>query len=206
MKKPRSLTADEFQKFVVHLSEPFRTLALLSVCFGLRISEALALKWSDVDWLNATIRIERGIVCQKVEDAKIAESHRTMAADAAMLEVLKRWKQTSQFTAPEDWIFASPVQIGRLPWSYRQVSRSYSRAGKQAGIGHVSTHMLRHSYRSWLDATGASISVQRQLMRHASITTTMDIYGTIVTDEMVKAGSNVTRLALNGLPADCAAN
>jgi integrase len=50
--KPRSLTVDEFQRFVQHLGEPFRTVALVCVCFGLRISEALALRWSDVDWLN----------------------------------------------------------------------------------------------------------------------------------------------------------
>src|SRR4029077_6532026 len=34
---PRSLTVDEFQRFVQHLEEPFRTIALVCVCFGLRI-------------------------------------------------------------------------------------------------------------------------------------------------------------------------
>lgn len=47
-KKPRSLTVVQFHQFVSHLEEPFRTMALLCVLFGLRISEALALKWSDV--------------------------------------------------------------------------------------------------------------------------------------------------------------
>jgi integrase len=51
-RQPRSLTVDEFRKFVQRLEEPFRTMALLCVCFGLRISECLALKWCDVDWLN----------------------------------------------------------------------------------------------------------------------------------------------------------
>jgi len=37
-----------------------------------------------------------------------------MAVDAEMLEVLKAWKQTSQFSADEDWIFASPIQLGAL--------------------------------------------------------------------------------------------
>ena len=40
--QPRSLTVEEFQKFVIHLEEPFRTIALVCVCFGLRISECLA--------------------------------------------------------------------------------------------------------------------------------------------------------------------
>jgi len=51
-KRYRSLTAEEFQGFLAKLDrDPFRTIALVSVCFGLRISECLALKWSDVDWL-----------------------------------------------------------------------------------------------------------------------------------------------------------
>lgn len=198
LKKPRSLSADEFQKFIAKLADPFRTLALLSVCFGLRISEALGLKWGDIDWLNGTIRIERGIVAQRVEDTKTAESHRTMKVDSAMLEILKLWKQSSQFTGQSDWIFASPIQLGRLPYSYRQICRVYSRAGKQAGIGHISTHVLRHTYRSWLDAVGTSVGVQQKMMRHADIRTTMNIYGDVVTDEMVQAGSKVASLALIG--------
>ena len=69
-KKPRSLTVEEFQRFIVHLGKPFRTMALLCVCFGLRISEALALRWSDVDWLEGKLKVERGIVCQQVDDVK----------------------------------------------------------------------------------------------------------------------------------------
>lgn len=69
-RQPRSLTVDEFRMFVQHLEDPFRTMALLCACLGLRISECLALKWSDVDWLNGRLRIERGIVCQQVEDVK----------------------------------------------------------------------------------------------------------------------------------------
>src|SRR5881392_2814968 len=66
MRKPRSLTVEEFQLFLEHLEEPIRTIALVCVCLGLRISECLALRWSDVDWLNSKLRVERGIVRQQV--------------------------------------------------------------------------------------------------------------------------------------------
>ena len=134
-RKPRSLTVEEFQKFIVHLGEPFRTMALLCVCFGLRISEALALTWSDVDWLEGRLTVERGIVCQIVDDVKSAESRKQMSIDSSLLEVLKLWKQTTQFSGTEDWIFASPVQLGRLPWSYDQVWRMYQKAA--LGLGSV---------------------------------------------------------------------
>lgn len=88
-RKPRSLTVEEFQKIIRHLEEPFRTLALVCVCFGLRISECLALKWSDVDWLNSKLSVERGIVRQQVGEVKTIYSGRLMAVDAEMLEVLR---------------------------------------------------------------------------------------------------------------------
>ena len=197
-RKPRSLTVEEFQMFIRYLNEPFRTMALICVCFGLRISEALALKWGDVDWLNGRLRVERGIVCQVVDEVKTAESRRALHIDNEMLNTLKLWKQTTQFCGPEDWMFASPVWLGRLPWSYDQVWRMYQKAGAKAGIGRLGTHSLRHTYRSWLDAVGTPVAVQQKLMRHADIRTTMNIYGDIVTDEMAVATEKVTRLALNG--------
>jgi integrase len=38
---------------------------------------------------------------------------------------------------------------------------------------------FRHTYRSWLDETWAPMKVQQELMRHASILTTMNVYGRI---------------------------
>jgi len=197
MRQPRSLTVEEFQKFVQNLTEPFHTMALLCVCFGLRISECLGLKFVDVDWTESKLRIERGIVRQRVDDVKTIYSQRSMSIDLRMLEVLKTWRQRSQFSADEDWMFASPAQLGRQPWSHDQVWRSYLRAGSVAGIGRLGTHSLRHNYRSWLDAVGTPIAVQQKLMRHSDIRTTMNVYGDVVTDEMAHAHSKVVGLALN---------
>jgi integrase len=199
MSKPRSLPVDEFQKFVSQLREPFRTMSLLCICFGLRISECLALRWSDVDWLSGKLTVERGIVRQHVDDVKTEASQRRMSIDSSLLEVLKLWKQTTQFSAQEDWLFASPTQLGRLPWSYPLILRVFGKAAADAGIAHVSTHTMRHTHRSWLDAVGTPLAVQQRLMRHASITTTMNTYGDVVTDEMSRAASKVAALALNGM-------
>jgi integrase len=111
---PRILTVEQFRLLVSHLREPFNTLALMCVCFGLRISEALALKWVDVDWLNGTLRVERGIVQQIVDDVKTDDSRKTLTIAADLLHIIKGWNQTTRFSAPEDWIFASPFQLGRF--------------------------------------------------------------------------------------------
>jgi len=129
-------------------------------------------------------------------DTKTEYSNRPLAIDTEMLDVLQRWKQTTQFSGATDWLFASPVQLGRLPWSADAVNDAYQKAAKSAGIGHVSTHTMRHTYRSWLDAVGTPIAVQQRLMRHADIRTTMNVYGDIVTDEMAQAQSKVAGLAL----------
>lgn len=89
------------------------------------------------------------------------------------------------------------AKVGRLPWSADSLNDAYRKAGETSGVRNVSTHTMRHSFRSWLDAVGTPIAVQQKLMRHADIRTTMNIYGDVVTDEMQRAHSKVVDLALN---------
>ncbi|HZD94048.1 MAG TPA: tyrosine-type recombinase/integrase [Candidatus Sulfotelmatobacter sp.] len=93
-------------------------------------------------------------------------------------------------------MFASPAQLGHLPWSADSVNDAYVKAAEKAKVGHVSSHSMRHSYRSWLDAVGTTIAVQQKLMRHADVRTTMNVYGDVVTDEMAQAASKVAGLAI----------
>lgn len=110
--------------------------------------------------------------------------------------MFKSWRQLTQFADEGDWVFASPVNQGRLPFSYPWVWQMFQKAGGRAGIGKLGTHSLRHSYRSWLDAVGSPIAVQQKLMRHSDIRTTLNIYGDVVTEEMAQAHSKVVRLAI----------
>jgi len=169
VRKARSLTAEQFHALLKELHEPFDTMALLCVCLGLRISEALALRWADVDWLGSRLSVQRGIVEQVVDDVKTEGSARAFNLTSELLERLKFWKQRSDFSSAEDWIFASPIKIGRLPYSYTGVWRELDRAASAAKIGHVGTHSFRHTHRSWLDAVGTPVAVQQKMMRHADI-------------------------------------
>ena len=203
-RKARSLTVEQFHALLKELHEPFATLALLCVCLGLRISEALALKWADLDWLGSRLSVRRGIVEQVVGDVKTEGSARTFAITAELLERLKTRKQQSEFAGAEDWIFASPIKLGRLPYSYTGVWRELARASEAAKIGHLGTHAFRHTHRAWLDAVGTSIAVQQKMMRHSDIRTTMNVYGDVVTDEMETAALKVAQLAfqVNGAQAE----
>jgi integrase len=198
VRRARSLTAEQFHALLKELQEPFATMALLSVCLGLRISEALALRWADVDWLGSLLSVRRGIVNQIVGDVKTQGSAKTFHLAGELLERLRFWEESSQFSGAEDWIFASPFKLGRLPYSYTGTRQELERASKAAGIGHVSSHVFRHTYRSWLDAVKTPIAVQQKMMRHTDIRTTMNIYGDVVADEMSTAGLRVAELAFQG--------
>jgi integrase len=170
----------------------------VAVCFGLRVSELLALKWSDVDRLNHTLNIERRIVAQVVDEVKTDGSRRTMPFAPELLEMLKEWRHDTPFPGENEWICASPVQLGRLPYTDSGFWRELQRAGKEAKIGGLGTHTFRHTYRSWLDAVGTTVGVQQKMMRHADVRTTMNICGDVVTDEMVTAQRRVVGMALSG--------
>ena len=131
VRKARCVTVEQFHTLLKELREPFATMALLSVCLGLRISEALGLRWSDVDWLGSSLSIRRGIVEQKVADVKTPGSAKTFVLAPELLDRLKSWKQVSQFPAPDDWTFASPLKHGRLPYIAIPVS-GVSWTGRQA--------------------------------------------------------------------------
>ncbi len=50
-------------------------------------------------------------------------------------------------------------------------------AGERIGIQGFGWHAFRHSYRGLLDEAGANAGMQKSLMRHANISTTMNVYG-----------------------------
>jgi len=196
-KQPRSLRVEEFHALSKHLGEPFRTMAILQLCLGLRVSELLALRWRDVDWIGSKVNVEHGIVNQHLDSVKTEGSRKTMILDRQLLALLSGWKQTTEFRETNDWLFPSPVKLGRLPYSYTGYWRALQTAAGLAGLGRIGTHTFRHTYRSWLDAVGAAITVQQRLMRHSDIQTTLNIYGDVVTDEMAQASAKVAGLALN---------
>jgi integrase len=84
----------------------------------------------------------------------------------------------------------SPTPNGkRLPLHKER----WEAAGKYSSVG---WHAFRHTYRSWLDDTGAPVGVQQKLMRHAQVSTTMNVYGNALMDAKREANSKVVRRAL----------
>ncbi len=193
--KPRTMTIEEFHRLSVTLTEPYRTMATIAACLGLRWSELVGLKWKDIDWLNGELRLQRAVVKQIADEVKTVHSSKPLALDLRILDVLKQHKQNSVFTAPDDWVFASPEKHGRLPRSYTTFWEKLGRACHDAGIVHVSPHSFRHSYRAWLDELGTPITVQQRAMRHGDIRVTMS-YGETVSEGLREASAKVAARAI----------
>src|SRR6202040_4407229 len=73
-KLPDVLELDELKKLLAELETPARALVFLTAATGLRVSEALGLKWSDVDFAAGEIRLSRAVVHQHVGDMKTEAS------------------------------------------------------------------------------------------------------------------------------------
>jgi integrase len=170
-------------------------MVLVAGCLGLRVSEIVALKWDDFDFPGLALLVQRSIVHGRVGDVKTEYSRDSVPLDPALVEALMQHKER-WFTSPAGWLFANPVT--ERPYHQEQIQKRHIRkAGIAAKIGgDIRWHTFRHSYRSWPDETGAPLTIQKELMRHASIQTTMNIYGKAMTDTKRQAHRKVVEMVL----------
>jgi len=183
-KQARTITVEEFGALSAKLQQPFRTMACVALFHGLRVSELLALKWADIDWLEKTLSVERSIVNQIEADTKTATSAAKLPLHDSEIAMLEDWKAESEFTKPTDYVFASPHLGGDKPYHYNSFLWKLEQGAKAAGIPVLTTHSFRHTYRSWLDSNGTSAGLVKTLMRHADIRTTFNTYGTAIPDDI----------------------
>jgi len=155
----------------------------------------MPLQWGDFDFENRTLLIQRSIVHGREDDVKTEYSRDYVPLDPSLVEILLEHKGRS-FSTAEGWVFANPA-TGR-PYHQDSIQQDHLReAGKKAGLGDgIGWKTFRHSYRSWMDDTHAPLGVQKELMRHASIQTTMNVYGKAMTDSKRDANSNVVKMIL----------
>jgi integrase len=195
LERPSVLTAEEFHKVLAPLREPYRTMVLIAGCLGLRAGEIVGLKWSDFDFAKSTLLVQRSVVHGRVDDVKTEYSRDFVPLAPELVAQLQEHREQCCPTA-EGWLFANPRTA--KPYHQEEIQKKHIRsAGEAAGIAAtVGWKTFRHTYRSWLDQTDAPVGVQRELMRHASIQTTMNVYGRAMTDSKRQANSNVVQMVL----------
>ncbi len=179
----QEITTDEFKALVKDLPEHLRVMVVLDGAFGLRISELLALKWADIDLEKRRLVVVRKFTRGQLGPTKTDSSNAALPIAPALIDLLKEWKRK---TGDSDWLFPSPRTGGPRSASML-LQKGLKPAARSHGLGNLTWHTLRHACKSWLKSVGADLTTQKDLLRHADISTTSNIYGFRVSEDMRKA-------------------
>jgi integrase/recombinase XerD len=172
-KLPQVLSRDEVTRLIASAASP-KYQAALSVAYGagLRASEVVALKVTDIDSGRMALRIEQG------------KGHKDRYAmlSPALLDCLCAWWKSARAEGKilhGGWLF--PGQNPVDPLSTRQLNRAIHAAADLARIDkRVSMHMLRHSFATHLLEQKVDIRVIQILLGHKRLETTA-LYAQVAT-------------------------
>jgi integrase len=194
------LAPEQFRDVIRRLPAHVNMVSITMACLGLRVSEALGLQWQDIDWQQKTVTIRRSAYRGAIDETKTFSSKAKLPLASILEGLLLSWKGNSKSA----WLFANPAT--EMPYMSPSLQQRWIRpAGEAMGIEGLGFHSLRHSYRSWLDATGAAPGVTKDLMRHSAIATTFNVYGKALSAEKREANKRVVELLLVAnvlVPAD----
>jgi len=198
-RQPQVLSVQQFHQLRNDIrNQVVRTAMMVAICLGLRCSELFALKWGDIDFERNLVFVRRGFVRGKIDAVKTRHSDADLPLDSRLAKLLLEGTFLSPFDGPQDWVFASPFRNGEVPYSPHELQQRWIRpAAERMGLGPgIGWHTFRHTFRTLLDETGAPIKVQQELMRHADIRTTLNVYGKAMDESKRKANSNVVQMVL----------
>lgn len=147
------------------LQEPYATLVLFLAVTGLRIGEAIGIKWSDFD--GDVLHVCRTIYEGKPDTTKTDGSDRSLPIPALLLERIRS-------LGGKEWVFRSrentPVNPGNALKRYiRPVAR-------ELGISLGGWHDFRHTLTTGLLRSGVSAKVVSEILGHSDVQITLDVY------------------------------
>lgn len=179
---PSILNKRELNKLFSCVKElKYKTVLYCCYGSGLRLSEALNLKVSDIESNEMRLRIRSGK----------GGHERYAMLSPQLLELLRDyWKEEK----PRDWLFPGQQKCNHVHSGV--IQRACSKAGRFAGIKkRVFPHMLRHSFATHLLEQGTDLRLIQELMGHSCINSTM-VYLHLTTKRFRKVSSPIDQLDL----------
>lgn len=183
--KKKSLTAEELSAFLQAAQGNywFALFAMLSNT-GIRPSEALGLKWGDIDWVNGWISIERKLTLLPggaftFDDPKTEESKRTVPLSPKMAGILqahlKRQEELRAYDEELDLVFGD---LSGQPADSRNVLRRHVKpVVKRAAIKRsVTLYSLRYSFMTHATNMSRAPKLTSRVMGHMTVTFSDDVY------------------------------
>lgn len=188
---------------------------LVAASTGVRRSELLGLRWSDVDLAAGLVRVRQTVVPTVdgyglLDDQKSASSARTVHLDARTVAVLREHLESHerrrQALEPlsEDHDLLFPRPDGRW-WNPPAVSLAFRRAVERSGVPRIRLHDLRHTHASLLLAAGVNPKVVAERLGHSSVSFTLDTYAHVLPGMQPDAAERFMGLVfgpVQSLPAD----
>jgi site-specific recombinase XerD len=158
---PEIFSAEELEAlFAALTNQKHRTLLMTTYAAGLRVSEVVGLKITDIDSKRMMIRVQQG---------KGRKDRYTILSQRLLQELRIYWRMYR----PSEWLFYSGKKI-KLPLSVSSLQRVYKQAKEKAGITKgKGIHTLRHCFATHLLEAGVDLRTIQMLMGHSCITTTM---------------------------------
>ena len=191
------LTEDQIHTLLKHLAgRTMRPIVSFMLGTGARRGEALALRWKDIDFETATIRIERSVEQTKaglrIKSPKTKHGRRNVSTSPWLVAELKAHRVREQErrlslgqgkTAPDDLVFARwDGQLRSPHW----LTQKFAQAA--AALQIVCTlHALRHTHVSQLIAAGLDVLTISRRIGHASPSVTLNVYGHMFKNTDVRA-------------------
>lgn len=180
--QPPPLSASEIEAlldtFKKHRPE-YYDLVLLLVRAGLRIGEAVALKWGDINFGQRFITVQRNFTRGRIETTTKNGKNRKVDMTHQLVAVLQKRKLRLQ--KETTYVFQSKGEKPIDPSNWRD--RVFNPMLKLSGLRRVRVHDLRHSYASLLIQGSKDMHYAKEQLGHSSIKVTIDIYGHILTPE-----------------------
>ena len=163
------------------LEKPQYGVIVLMLEEGLRVGEALALRWEDVLWGRKAIKIRRTLVRMSSKPGvtyvqnspKSKTSRRTIPLSERALEVLKKLKERNDTDI--GYIFAREDDDS-LPYSYSSVEFHIRELCKDLGISYKGMHAFRHTFATNCYNRGCDVKILSKLLGHADVSITYNIY------------------------------
>ena len=166
------------------LSNPLHyALVLTCAATALRASEILALRWSDMLWLESRIRVSKRWAKGKDGETKTRASSGHVPLHPALASQLLEWRKQTPHGGDHDFVFPSLRESGKKPLYASSFVADYLRpAAIAAGVRigerqRFGLHNLRHSLSNWLvNKAKVKPKTVQGILRHAKIQTTLDLY------------------------------
>jgi len=174
---------DEVNQFLNNQKDsPKYALFYTDLFTGMRRSEILALRWSDIDLTQGTIAVKRGLHQGKdrkyyYSDTKSAKSRRVIDISPSVIMVLRKHWETSKLPQGQDSLVFSNQGKQLRP---NTISRIWTASCKKAGVKVIRLHDARHTHATLLLLAGVHPKIVQERLGHASIAVTLDLYSHVM--------------------------